>query len=54
VRDVELDPDLLRRTWEAPDWDDHASVLRRILPQLATALVNGLVEAHADLAEVGP
>lgn len=35
VPDVELDPDLLRRTWEASDWDDHASVLRRILPQLA-------------------
>jgi hypothetical protein len=53
VPDVELDPDLLHRTWAAPDWDDHASVLRRILPQLATALVNGLVEPLFDLGEVG-
>lgn len=53
VPDVELDPDLLRRTWRAPDWDDHASVLRRILPQLAIALVNGLVETYFDLGEVG-
>jgi hypothetical protein len=53
VPDADLDPDLLRRTWEAPDWDDHASVLRRILPQLATALVNGLVEPLFDLGEVG-
>jgi hypothetical protein len=30
--DVELEPDLLRRTWRAIDWTDHAAVLRRILP----------------------
>jgi hypothetical protein len=53
VPDVELDPDLLRRTWAASDWDDHASVLRRILPQLATALVNGMAETHSGLEEVG-
>jgi hypothetical protein len=53
VPDAELDPDLLRRTWGASDWDDHASVLRRILPQLATALVNGLVDAYFGLGEVG-
>lgn len=53
VPDVELDPDLLRRTWDAPDWDDHASVLRRILPQLTTALVNGQVEPLFDLGSVG-
>ena len=46
VPDVELDPDLLCRTWRASDWDDHASVLRRILPQLATVLVKGLVETY--------
>ncbi|WP_433247791.1 hypothetical protein ACQPYK_47650 [Streptosporangium sp. CA-135522] len=53
VPDVELDPDLLRRTWEAVDWDDHASVLRRILPQFSTALVCGLVEALFGMDEVG-
>jgi hypothetical protein len=52
VPDVELDADLLRRTWSAPDWDDHASVLRRILPQLTTALVGGLVDDY-NLPEVG-
>ncbi|MGV9775745.1 hypothetical protein [Streptosporangium sp. NPDC003464] len=51
--DVELDPDLLRRTWEAVDWDDHASVLRRILPQFSRALVHGLVEAFSGMEEVG-
>ncbi|MGJ6963778.1 hypothetical protein ACSDR0_17885 [Streptosporangium sp. G11] len=53
VADVELDPDLLRRTWGAPDWDDHASVLRRILPQFATALVGGFVEPLFGMEEVG-
>lgn len=53
VPDAELDPDLLRRTWQASDWNDHASVLRRILPQLATALVDGLVEPLFGMAEVG-
>lgn len=37
--DTELDPDLLRRTWQATDWTDHGAVLRRILPQFARALV---------------
>jgi hypothetical protein len=40
VPDMELDADLLRRTWQASDWHDHASVLRRILPHFATALVS--------------
>ncbi|WP_254878865.1 hypothetical protein [Streptomyces sp. NA04227] len=53
VPDVELDPDLLRRTWEATDWDDHGAVLRRILPQFAGALVNGLVEPMFGMDEVG-
>jgi hypothetical protein len=53
VPDVELDPDLLRRTWQAPDWDDHGSVLRRILPQLASALVSGRVEPLLGMEEVG-
>ncbi|MET9773424.1 hypothetical protein ABZ023_04040 [Streptomyces sp. NPDC006367] len=39
--DAELDPDLLHRAWQATDWTDHAAVLRRILPQFATALANG-------------
>ncbi|MGW7642918.1 hypothetical protein [Streptomyces bobili] len=39
VPDVVLDPDLLRRTWDAPDWDDHGAVLRRILPQHIDARV---------------
>lgn len=50
---TELDPDLLRRTWQAPDWSDHASVLRRILPQFATELVKGSVEGFSGLEEAG-
>lgn len=52
VPDIELEPDLLRRTWQAPDWYDHASVMRRVLPQLASALVTGGVSDY-DLVEVG-
>ncbi|WP_336211065.1 hypothetical protein [Nonomuraea sp. LPB2021202275-12-8] len=48
-----LSLDLLRRTWQAPDWNDHASVLRRILPQLAYDLVNGYVEPCGGLEDVG-
>lgn len=51
--DVTLDPDLLRRTWQAPGWDDHASVVRRILPQFATALVGGLIESERGFEDVG-
>ncbi|MFC3979524.1 hypothetical protein [Streptosporangium jomthongense] len=51
--DTELDLDLLHRTWQAADWDDHASVLRRILPQLSRALVGGLVEPLFGMEEVG-
>ncbi|MEU0218112.1 hypothetical protein ABZ281_24740 [Streptomyces sp. NPDC006265] len=39
--DLALEPDLLRRTWQAIDWSDHAAVPRRILPQFATVLVAG-------------
>ncbi|MCT9089766.1 hypothetical protein N4G70_12920 [Streptomyces sp. ASQP_92] len=53
VPGVVLDPDLLRRTWEAPDWKDHGAVLRRILPQFARALVSGLVEPTFGMEEVG-
>jgi hypothetical protein len=53
VPDVELNLDLLHATWQAKDWDDHASVLRRILPQLSTALVSGLVEPFSGMEEVG-
>ncbi|MER8015709.1 hypothetical protein ACIQ7S_21670 [Streptomyces griseoluteus] len=52
VPDRELDPDLLRRTWRAPDWDDHGAVLRRVLPQFARALVGGAEPAYATL-EIG-
>jgi hypothetical protein len=51
--DVELDPDLLRRTWQAVDWDDHAAVLRRILPQFARALVAGRTPVLSGLEEAG-
>lgn len=51
--DVELDPDLLRRTWRAVDWRDHGAVLRRILPQFASALVGGRVEPLFDMGDVG-
>lgn len=55
VADTELDPDLLRRTWNATDWSDPASVLRRILPQFASALVvgGGLAESPFDLETAG-
>ncbi|WP_369149188.1 hypothetical protein [Streptomyces sp. R44] len=53
VADVELDLDLLQRTWQATDWTDHASMLRRILPQLATTLVDGLVEPLFGAERVG-
>ncbi|MFJ7947646.1 hypothetical protein ACIQ6K_28940 [Streptomyces sp. NPDC096354] len=51
--DVELEPDLLRRTWQAIDWTDHASVLRRILPQFAPVLVTGRAEPLFGLEEAG-
>ncbi|MFJ9176499.1 hypothetical protein [Streptomyces sp. NPDC102360] len=50
---VELDPDLLRRTWQAVDWTDHGAVLRRILPQFAPALVAGRVDPLFGLEEAG-
>lgn len=53
VAGVELDLDLLRRTWQAGDWNDHASILRRILPQLASALVGGLVDPMCGMEDVG-
>jgi hypothetical protein len=53
VPDTELDLDLLNRTWRATDWSDKASVLRRILPQLASALVSGLVKPLFGMESVG-
>lgn len=53
VPDTELDPDLLQRTWQAIDWSDHASVLRRILPQFATSLVSGPVEHSFGMERAG-
>lgn len=51
--DAELDPDLLRRTWQALDWTYRGAVLRRILPQLAAALVvGGAGTAAGDLESV--
>ncbi len=51
--DVPLAPDLLRRTWDAPDWADHGAVLRRILPQFAGVLVDGEVKPTFGMYEVG-
>ncbi|POX48003.1 hypothetical protein C3489_28300 [Streptomyces sp. Ru71] len=51
--DVELEPDLLRRTWQAVDWVDHAAVLRRILPQFARVLVAGRADPLFGLEEAG-
>ncbi|MFD7529539.1 hypothetical protein ACFV8E_18385 [Streptomyces sp. NPDC059849] len=53
VPDIELDDDLLRRTWRPVDWSDHAAVLRRILPQFARSLVAGRVEAFLGAEEIG-
>ncbi|MEW1903378.1 hypothetical protein [Streptomyces sp. NPDC086147] len=53
VPDVVLDPDLLHRTWTAPDWSDQGAVLRRILPQFAGVLVAGRVEPLFGMHEVG-
>ncbi|MFV8133017.1 hypothetical protein [Streptomyces syringium] len=51
--DTELSTDLLRRTWQATDWNYKASVLRRILPQFATALTRGLIEPVFGMHEAG-
>ncbi|MGW2207887.1 hypothetical protein [Streptomyces sp. NPDC001781] len=53
VPDLELDPDLLRRTWSAPDWSDHGAVLRRVLPQFARALADGTAAGSYAPDEVG-
>ncbi|MFD8747750.1 hypothetical protein [Streptomyces sp. NPDC059616] len=53
VADQELDPDLLRRTWSAPGWSDHPSVLRRILPQFARSLVAGHTDRYRDSDDIG-
>ncbi|MFF8015823.1 hypothetical protein [Streptomyces sp. NPDC007929] len=52
--DVELEPDLLRRTWQAIDWSDHGAVLRRVLPQFAGVLVAGRADPmFGQLQEAG-
>ncbi|MEV7523178.1 hypothetical protein [Streptomyces sp. NPDC091371] len=51
--DTELDPDLLHRTWSAPDWTDHGAVLRRVLPQFARELTRGLGPYAYDIHNVG-
>ncbi|GAA1856853.1 hypothetical protein [Asanoa iriomotensis] len=52
--DVELNPDLLRRTWHAWDWDYPDLVLRRILPQLAAALAAGEIDVDGSDFGIGP
>ncbi|WP_042369890.1 hypothetical protein [Streptacidiphilus neutrinimicus] len=51
--DVQLDPALLRRTCQAADWSDHGAVLRRILPQLARAVVESPGESFPYWDEIG-
>jgi hypothetical protein len=51
--DVALDSDLLRRTYWAGDWDFPDAMLRRILPQLCTALVDGEVERLGSMDHAG-
>ncbi|WP_042381116.1 hypothetical protein [Streptacidiphilus melanogenes] len=53
VPDVTLDPDLLRRAWQDSGWSDHGSVLRRILPQLAGAVVDSTSESFPYWDEIG-
>ncbi|MGW1773660.1 hypothetical protein [Streptomyces sp. NPDC002104] len=49
----DLDPDLLHRTWSAPDWNDHGAVLRRVLPQFARELTAGLGAHAGEIDRVG-
>lgn len=53
VPDIELEPDLLRRTWWGSSWSYPADVLRRILPQFASGLVSGVVEPMFDMGQPG-
>ncbi|MEU9165303.1 hypothetical protein AB0D29_34125 [Streptomyces sp. NPDC048424] len=53
VPGTDLDPDLLHRAWRAPDWSDHAAVLRRVLPQFARELTGGLGAYAYDIDNVG-
>ncbi|MEV5977062.1 hypothetical protein [Streptomyces sp. NPDC052114] len=53
VAGVELDPDLLARTWQAPDWRHQGAMVRRILPQFAVELVRGAIQPLFGMAEVG-
>ncbi|MFZ3498587.1 hypothetical protein ACODT5_36060 [Streptomyces sp. 5.8] len=50
---TDLDPDLVHRTWSAPDWSDHGAVLRRVLPQFARELTAGLGAYAWDVDRVG-
>ncbi len=53
VPDVVLEPDLLRRTWQAVDWSFPEQVLRRILPQLAGEIVAGRIGPLFGMEELG-
>ncbi|MGW1513518.1 hypothetical protein [Streptomyces sp. NPDC002394] len=50
---VELEADLLNRTWQATDWRDRAALLRRILPQFTRALVSGCIDLTSPLGHPG-
>lgn len=50
---TDLDPDLVHRTWSAPDWKDHGAALRRVLPQFARELTGGLGDYAWDADRVG-
>ncbi|WP_373431098.1 hypothetical protein [Streptomyces turgidiscabies] len=60
VPDVELDPDLLYRTWHAPDWDDIRTELAAWLVRHAPARLRGqagteeLLDALRLLGLTGP
>lgn len=53
VPDVELDPERLRRAWQAAHWDDRSAVLRRILPQLAMDLADSRSESFRFQDDIG-
>lgn len=39
--------------WSAPDWSDHGTVLRPVLPKLARALADRTAERLYAPAEIG-
>lgn len=53
VPDVELEPELLRRAWQAAYWNDRGAVLRRVLPQLAPDLADRESESFRSMDDIG-